>query len=409
MAFSINFNAEATSALSILQGTTRDLAETQSRISSGLKVASSRDDASTYNIAQGLRSTIQTQNTINQSIALGQSTLSVATSATENISETINTIRDKVIQSQGENVDRQVIQNDIDELVGQIESQVQSASFNGTNLLNGGGGDFSVLIGLSGGSGENLNITKQDLTTTGGSGANEITANTFRGTSSTAGGDAVVSFENTTFDNGAGESAFKSVTITLADSAGNAAADTTLEIDLTSGSHDTAAELATELQSKIQGIGGAFANVTVAHSNGTFTFSDADGRDGTGGNGDDNQAIFKTIEFERSGGGLADLKNIDVTTSDASRTASLTAIDNAENAVNAVDSFLGSKQSRLDQQSQFISSLVDSLNSGLSSLVDANLTEESVKLSRLQTQQQLGFQTLSIAGQQTQGLLGLFR
>ncbi|MFX8258181.1 flagellin, partial [Acinetobacter baumannii] len=57
----------------------------------------------------------------------------------------------------------------------------------------------------------------------------------------------------------------------------------------------------------------------------------------------------------------------------------------------------------------FISTLMNSLTSGISSLVDADMTQESTKLSALQVQQQLGTQAMSIANQSTQSILSLFR
>lgn len=395
MAFSINFNSEATNALSILQSTSKNLAETQSRIASGLKVASSRDDASTFNIAQGLRSTIQTQNTISQSIALGQSTLSVATAATSNISDTINSIRDKVIQSQGENVDRAVIQADIDELVLQIQSQVQSASFNGANLLDDvtGSASFNVLVGLNNGTADELTVNKANLTTAGALN-NSVALETFDGTASTAASLVLANAHN-----GAVAGEIDSVTLEVADPAAGNGETKTITVD-TSAATDLAGTAAL-LETAVQALGGSFADATVGAA--------ADGRtlNFSGGAAEDSTFIDISVNF--GGGGLAALKNIDVTGTDSARTAALATVDSAQTTVQSVDSALGSKQSRLDQQNDFITSLVNSLESGLSSLVDADLTEESVNLSRLQTQQQLGFQTLSIAGQQTQALLGLFR
>jgi flagellin len=52
---------------------------------------------------------------------------------------------------------------------------------------------------------------------------------------------------------------------------------------------------------------------------------------------------------------------------------------------------------------------VDALNDGLGALVDADLAKESANLQALQTRQQLGVQTLSLANQGSQTLLSLFR
>jgi len=70
---------------------------------------------------------------------------------------------------------------------------------------------------------------------------------------------------------------------------------------------------------------------------------------------------------------------------------------------------LGSISSRIDLQTSFASSLSDSIQSGVGKLVDADMEQESSKLSALQTQQQLAVQSLSIANSSNQQILTLFR
>jgi flagellin len=79
-----------------------------------------------------------------------------------------------------------------------------------------------------------------------------------------------------------------------------------------------------------------------------------------------------------------------------------------QNAIDSAASF-GSAQGRIETQANFISSLTDSLKSGIGTLVDANMEEASARLQALQVQQQLGVQALSIANQAPQSLLSLFR
>ena len=66
-------------------------------------------------------------------------------------------------------------------------------------------------------------------------------------------------------------------------------------------------------------------------------------------------------------------------------------------------------QGRIETQSDFISSLVDNLKSGIGTLVDANMEEASARLQALQVQQQLAVQAMSIANQAPQTLLSLFQ
>jgi len=70
---------------------------------------------------------------------------------------------------------------------------------------------------------------------------------------------------------------------------------------------------------------------------------------------------------------------------------------------------LGAGKQRVTLQKNFVTSLMDAVDRGISTLVDADMTEESTKLQALQVQQQLGTQALSIANQQSQSILSLFR
>ena len=70
---------------------------------------------------------------------------------------------------------------------------------------------------------------------------------------------------------------------------------------------------------------------------------------------------------------------------------------------------LGITENTLDSQMQFIDSLTDTLDSGVSSMVDADMEEEAARLQAYQVQQQLATQSLSIANQAPQNILSLFR
>lgn len=76
--------------------------------------------------------------------------------------------------------------------------------------------------------------------------------------------------------------------------------------------------------------------------------------------------------------------------------------------VSALNRF-GTAMQFLDNQIIFNSKKNDALNDGLGALVDADLAKESANLAALQTRQQLGTQTLSLANQGPQILLSLFR
>jgi flagellin len=74
-----------------------------------------------------------------------------------------------------------------------------------------------------------------------------------------------------------------------------------------------------------------------------------------------------------------------------------------------VASNLGAIKSRIDLQTDFVGNLMDALDRGIGTLVDADMNEESTRLQALQVQQQLGIQALSIANGSSQSILSLFR
>ena len=69
----------------------------------------------------------------------------------------------------------------------------------------------------------------------------------------------------------------------------------------------------------------------------------------------------------------------------------------------------GAASKYVDNQISYNNDKIDSLNSGLGSLVDADLAKESAQLQSLQIRQQLGTQSLSLANQAPQTLLSLFK
>lgn len=107
----------------------------------------------------------------------------------------------------------------------------------------------------------------------------------------------------------------------------------------------------------------------------------------------------------QAGGGLANVASIDVT----DPANALIDIEQGLNtAVNAAAA-LGSAQVRIEKQAEFINTLVNSMNTGIGALTDADMEAASVRLQALQVQQQLGVQSLSIANQTPQAVLALLR
>ena len=81
----------------------------------------------------------------------------------------------------------------------------------------------------------------------------------------------------------------------------------------------------------------------------------------------------------------------------------------AINTVSQSAANLGAIKNRIHNNTDFVKSLVDSVTRGIGQLVDADVNAESTRLQALQVQQQLGVQALSIANQNSQSILSLFK
>jgi len=119
--------------------------------------------------------------------------------------------------------------------------------------------------------------------------------------------------------------------------------------------------------------------------------------------------------LDKIGTSLASVDTLDVSAltdsaADAATMKKMIAdVDTAITKMTTSAANLGAAKTRMTNQSTFITALSAAITSGIGTLVDADMTEESTKLSALQVQQQLGTQALGIANQSTQSILSLFR
>lgn len=194
---SILTNTSAMVALQTLKGINTDLSKTQNEISTGKSVATAKDNASVWAISKVMESDVKGFKAISDSLSLGESTVAVARSASETVTDLLTQIKGKIVASQEENVDRTKIQTDISALRDQINSITGAAQFNGLNLLQSGD-DVNILSSLDRASNgtvtaSNITVARQDLSTSAGvygSGAS-LSAN------ATASAAAVVNTANT--------------------------------------------------------------------------------------------------------------------------------------------------------------------------------------------------------------------
>lgn len=432
---SILTNNGAMVALQTLKSINYDLSDTQKQISTGKSVANAKDNSAIWAISKVMESDVQGFKGISDSLALGQSTVAVARQGAETVTDLLTQVKGKIVAAQEENVDREKIQTDIAALRDQISAVVGAAQFNGLNLLSNtdttaGTGSINVLASLdrsdTGVTASDISVRKKDLSTNAGSidgsggtfaanvdsvALNNLTlSDTIDVGTTNSGLTAGTAYVLNVFGTDADDSSFTQAdyrTTAAAAATQTEAAASDIRYIVRDG--DTATDVA-------QGLADAYSTYASANGLDTDTLNITSSGDtltiaSTVTTATDTLAVSMSSVVSTANvvsGGLEALADIDVST----QTGVDEALTNVEGLIQtAIDSgaSFGSVQGRIETQSKFITSLTDSLRSGIGTLVDADMEEASARLQALQVQQQLGVQALSIANQAPQSLLSLFR
>ncbi|WP_262691433.1 flagellin [Kordiimonas aestuarii] len=168
MTFSVNTNAAALSALQNLNKTATGLERVQTEINTGYKVASSKDNAAVFAIAQSLRADVAGFRAATGSIDRALSTIDVAIAAGEAVSDLLIEMKEKAVAAKDSGLDtasRSSLNNDFTQLRSQISSIVDNAEFNGTNAVAAGGDDIVAITNDTGSS--TFTIQAQNLSLSG--------------------------------------------------------------------------------------------------------------------------------------------------------------------------------------------------------------------------------------------------
>ena len=401
---SILTNNGAMVALQTLKMVNTSLAGAQNEISTGKSVSSARDNAAVWAISKVMETDVSGFRAISDSLSLGQSTVSVARSASETITDLLNQMKQKIVAAQGDNVDRAKINADVTALKNQVASVVSAAQFNGLNLVDGTTATTNVLASLDrSGTGtvtaSSIAVSGQDMST-GGYTAKDVLSGSSAGASTN--GDAVAfnldsgggNEQVEIAENGPAFAAGDSVSLTVS---GQTVSYTVTADDVAATT--TADIVAIALKNKIDALN--IDDLVVDYDSGTPGTLDFT----------NNSTLDMTIsgQFTNQGsGGLGAMDGIDVSTGTGAN-AALATVETLINASISAASAFGSAEGRIATQADFISNLTDSLRLGIGALVDTDMEEASARLQALQTQQQLAIQSLSIANQAPQSILSLFR
>ncbi|AMS28441.1 flagellin [Novosphingobium sp. PASSN1] len=137
---SVNTNQGAMVALQTLNKTNSDLDKTQNAISTGLKVASAKDNGAIWAIANKMRSDVGAYDRVRESTDRAASILDTGIAAGESIMELLNEMKGKALAGTqaGNSASAQAaLAADFAQLRDQITSVIANASFDGANMIQG--------------------------------------------------------------------------------------------------------------------------------------------------------------------------------------------------------------------------------------------------------------------------------
>ncbi|SDF51143.1 MULTISPECIES: flagellin [Thalassobaculum] len=150
---SINTNSSAMAAVQMYNSASNDLSQVQKRISTGLKVADGFDDASTFAVAQRLRSDIKAFDKIDQSMNGVKGSVEVAMAGATAVSDLTGSIREKVTQLADDSISaetRASYTEDLTSMLAQVDSFIANSNFDGSNLLQTASTDLSFVAAADG-------------------------------------------------------------------------------------------------------------------------------------------------------------------------------------------------------------------------------------------------------------------
>ena len=385
---SINTNAQSLIALQSLNVTNEQLSATQKRVTTGFRVSDARDDGGAFAVAQSVKSDMAGVVAVNEQLGGIKGVLETTFAALSVVSDTMKKIRATLTRLADGAISRDqraTYEEQYRDLVKQVESFVDDAFYNGRSLLStdasAGGGDIAAVRNEAGGV---FTIEAVDGDTL------KLDPNAFPPQPTTTEFEAAVKAQLEVELEAADPVAWAAKTAAEKTTAINTAfaASTPAQKQTKFNDNKIRDELAQELEAadpagwaaktaaqKTTAITTAFSALTPAQKQ---VRTDARVL---------SEKIAEAQSWIQTGGDF----------------------DVVETKISSALNQFGTAMSFVENQMGYNSEKLDSMTSGLGSLVDADLARESSALEALKVRQQLGVQTLSLANQGPQVLLGLFR
>jgi flagellin len=136
---SVLTNSGAMVALQSLELTQAALTSTQNRISTGLKIASSKDNAAVWTVATTMKANVSSLSQVSTGLGNADSILGTAVSGANQVASLVAQIRAQAVSLTDTSTNAAATGKNIQQLVNQIQATIGSSAFNGVNLLNNDG------------------------------------------------------------------------------------------------------------------------------------------------------------------------------------------------------------------------------------------------------------------------------
>jgi flagellin len=461
---SILTNVSAISALQTLRTIDAGMAATQGRVSSGLRVQEAADNAAYWSIATTMRSDSKALSTVSDALGLGAAKVGTAYSAMSAVIDTLSEVKSKLVAASEPGVDKAKIQKEIDQLKKQVVGIATSASFAGQNWLNTDIFDLrdstlnKTTVPASfvrDGAGSvavhslEVDLSRVSLFNTSGNGllqANVVAGTPSTGSSPYPSGNFVSERYHSTGPITLSPS--DSISFDVVVHRGGSASDVTFPVSISrtdinaalgisTGTISDASDMASVLTQVWSGNGagvnsGASGNIqpdgstlwhtffiqathvspTDSHVSITNLVSTLAGGAAGGLEGASYGTYRHAAPGGSTGGSSGDYSELPINFLDIDVTNGvgdqLSAVEEMMRRTTDAAATLGSVEMRIDLQTAFVKTLVDTISKGVGRLVDADMNEESTRLKALQTQQQLAIQSLQIANSESGKIMALF-
>ncbi len=169
MTTSIHTNTSAMIALQNLNRTNDQLAATQSRVNTGLKVQGARDNAAVWAVAQGQRADRGSLEAVTTSLNRATSIADVSLAAGEQISDILLELKQKATAAadpSASTATRTSYNDEFQALLSSIDSFANNAIFDGANILDGSATTTLNFLASADGA-ETIALDRQNLTVAG--------------------------------------------------------------------------------------------------------------------------------------------------------------------------------------------------------------------------------------------------